>query len=120
MCLRGIDLFKRSKLEQNEGVTYLTYTRENKKVAVDIRDVNFNDTSKNVFIIHGFEAESLDKPLQVKDDLFEYKNDVERVIIVSWLDYSRDYGKLYEDLLILYCTVDCRETGRIIRKRSEK
>ncbi|KAJ6648497.1 Pancreatic lipase-related protein 2, partial [Pseudolycoriella hygida] len=60
----------------------------NPKNSVDIRDVNFNDNETTVFIVHGFESTNLDQPLQVKDDLFRLKLEVERVIIVSWMEYS--------------------------------
>lgn len=102
MCSHGINSLKLSELERNEGVRYLTYTRKNKNVVADIRDVNFNDTFVNVFIIHDFESKSLDKPLQVKNDLFQYKVDVGRVIIVSWLNYSGKLSRfIYSVLSIL-------------------
>lgn len=87
-----------SSLEQYEGVKYLAYTKTNKTNAVDIRDVNFDDEYGNVFIIHGFQAKSLDKSaVKVKNEVFQFNSNVERVIIVSWLEYSRSSGKMRSD-----------------------
>lgn len=88
LCTYASDTLKHSELEQYEGVKYLTFTKENENNAVDIRNVNFNDNYVNVFVIHGFEMKKLDKPLQVKNDLFQFNPNVGRVIIVSWLEYS--------------------------------
>lgn len=92
-CSHVINSLERSTLEKDQGVSYLTYTRAERNNSRDIRNVNFNESNVTVFIIHGYGPRLLlNKPLQVKDDLFQYRVDVGRVIIVSWLDYSR--GKL--------------------------
>lgn len=88
------DTLDYSELELNQGVKYLSFTRANRNNAVDIRKVTFDDNYSTVFVIHGFETTSLDKPLQVKNDLFQLNLNVDRVIIVSWLDYSFAAGKL--------------------------
>lgn len=86
------DTLEKSELEQYNGVEYLTYTKDNRTNAVDIRDVKFDDDYANVFVIHGFEAKSIKNALQVKDDLFQFNLNVGRIIIVSWLDYSHGSG----------------------------
>ncbi len=86
------DALEYSQLEVDEGVKYLTYKRNDKKNSVDIRQVNFSDDYGTVFIVHGFETKTLDKPLQIKNDVFQFNLDVERVIIVSWLEYSHASG----------------------------
>lgn len=83
------DALDYSQLEVDESVKYLAYTRNNKKNPVDIRQVDFGDDYATVFVIHGFEMKTLDKPLQVKNDL-----NVERVVIVSWLEYSHASGTI--------------------------
>lgn len=89
----GDNSLKYSYLEQSEGVVYQTYTKDNPQTWDDIRDIDFNDIYGNVFIIHGFASVSLDKPLKVKDDLFQYNQNVKRVIVIDWQDYSRGTGK---------------------------
>ncbi|KAJ6639790.1 Pancreatic triacylglycerol lipase, partial [Pseudolycoriella hygida] len=84
------NVLKYSELEQEQGVKYLAYARNNLQISVDIRDVSFNDNEPTVFIVHGFESKNLDQPSQLKDDLFRLWLEVERVIIVSWKEYS--YG----------------------------
>lgn len=79
----AIDTLKNSRLEQSLGVKYLTYTKVNPNASVNIRDVSFNDGYNSVFVIHGFECKSLEKPLQVKDDIFQHNMNAGRVIIVS-------------------------------------
>lgn len=89
----GKNSLELSYIENSEGVEYLTYTKNNSQNSVNIRYVDFNDDYLNVFIIHGFDVKSLDEPLQVKDDLFKYVENVRRVIIIDWQDYSEKTGK---------------------------
>lgn len=81
-----------SQLEKR-GVIYLTYTRDNCDDSSDIRNINFDDNCTNMFIIQGHLSTSLEKPLKLKDDLFKYDQNVGRVIVVSWMDYSVLFGK---------------------------
>lgn len=88
------DALDYSQLEVDESVKYLAYTRNNKKNPVDIRQVDFGDDYATVFVIHGFEMKTLDKPLLVKNDIFQFNLNVERVVIVSWLEYSHASGTI--------------------------
>lgn len=87
------DTLEKSQLEQYEGVSYLTYTKNNRKNSVNIREVDFDDDYTTVFVIHGFKSENIDKPLQIKNDIFQFDLNVGRVIIVSWLEYSDAAGR---------------------------
>lgn len=76
-----------SLLEQQHNVYYSTYTKESPTNPLNIRDVHFN-AQTTVFIVHGYTASSLDGPLGVVDNIFKYRSDVSRVVVVSWSDYA--------------------------------
>lgn len=82
-----------SQLERNNDVKYLTFTKDDRKTSKDIRDVNFNDGQVTVFIVHGYLMTSLKEPLTLKDDILKYNQNVARVIVVSWMNYSRISGE---------------------------
>lgn len=100
----AMDLPK-SELEHYENVAYLTYTRKNQHKPVDIRHADFDDTHTTVFIIHGVEVSMIGEPLlKVKDDIFAYRLDVERVVVVSWIEFSFASG----------ITTQCQSTSVLI------
>lgn len=84
-----------SHLEKHESVQYYAYTRKNNRnKPIDIRDVKFEDSSvTNVFIIHDYQFDKDDRPIKLKNDLFQLDLNVGNVIIVDWMDYSRVTGK---------------------------
>lgn len=92
-------MLERSKLESHYGVCYDTYTKDNRNYIVDFRDINFSDSQKTVFIIHGYSSYSLKRPLKLKNYIFDYMPTVGRVIVVSWLHYSRFSGKINHIIL---------------------
>lgn len=77
-----------SLLEQNHRVQYLTYTKENRKNPLDIRDVAFDDGQTTLFIIHGYAPTSLDQPIQLVNQIFDHDQNMSRVVVVSWIDYA--------------------------------
>lgn len=81
-----------SPLEQQHNVQYSTYSKENPKNPVNIRDVRYDDNQTTVFIIHGYSITSLNGPEKLVDDIFKHNSNVSRVVVVSWIDYA--CGKL--------------------------
>lgn len=104
---------ERSQLEKQHGIQYMSFTRGNPQSSVDIRDINnFDDGLTSVFVIHGYWTISLDKPLNMKDAIFQHDPNVERVIVVSWMDYSS--GK-FQNFFLTSHFRECK-TGPVITK----
>ncbi|XP_037029956.1 calcium-activated chloride channel regulator 4-like [Bradysia coprophila] len=79
---------EQSHLEKYKNVQYIAFEKENPIQQQDIRDVECSGNLSTVFIVHGYFKISLKEPLNTKDDIFKYRQDVKCVIIVSWLYYS--------------------------------
>lgn len=84
-CRAGV--LVKSVIEHENDVKYEVYEKGNSQ-AVDIHDTNFTKNEKIVFVIHGFQTTSLDNSLKLKDDIFKYDLNVDKVIVLSWLDFS--------------------------------
>ena len=81
-------ILEKSVFEVENGVKYFLFTKDSQTQAIDIRDTNYSENERIVFVIHGFQTASLDNPHKLKDDIFKYDLNVDKVVVVSWLDYS--------------------------------
>ncbi len=101
----GIHSLRSSSLEQRHKVQYLTYTKENQKNPLDIRDVAFDDGQTTLFIVHGYSPTSLDHPLKLVSDIFNHDRNVSSVVVVSWIDYATGKIRYETILMIVKCEV---------------
>lgn len=95
-----VNVLVQSNLEKHKGVKYLTFSKLQPEVAVDIRDVLFVESSKTVFVVHGYYSKSLDHPYEIKNAIFETDLGVGHVVVVSWMAYSSHFN--YFDVAASY------------------
>lgn len=91
----GVQSLDTSLLEQNHSVQYLTYTKDSRNSSLDIRDVTFDDGQTTLFIIHGYLPTSLHQALKLIDSIFDSNQNVSRVVVISWINYTA--GKIRSD-----------------------
>lgn len=77
------------------SISYYSKENPSKALVTDKTSPIFfsNDNLITVYIIHGWKADTLENPEKLKNAIFEARSDVGRVVIIDWMNASRNpYG----------------------------